>query len=84
MNQVPVRGAFIRTRYDRFYQLALLLRAVGDVLLLMSPLVVRTNGGEYMNKVRLKTAAQWLVELLAREALRAALHWVLNLLKQDG
>jgi hypothetical protein len=37
-----------------------------------------------MNKVRLKTAAQWLVELLAREALRAALHWVLNLLKQDG
>ena len=61
-----------------------ILRAVGDVLLLMSPLVVRTNGGEYMNKVRLKTAAQWLVELLAREALRAALHWVLNLLKQDG
>jgi len=37
-----------------------------------------------MNKVRLKTAAQWLVELLAREARRAALHWVLNLLKQDG
>ncbi len=37
-----------------------------------------------MNKVRLKTAAQWLVELLARKALRAALHWVLNLLKQDG
>ncbi len=37
-----------------------------------------------MSKIRIKTAAQWLVELLAREALRAALHWVLNLLKQDG
>ena len=61
-----------------------ILRAVGDVLLLMSPLEVKTNGGEYMSKSRIKTAAQWLVELLAREALRAALHWVLNLLKQDG
>ena len=37
-----------------------------------------------MSKVRIKTAAQWLVELLAREALRAGLHWVLNLLKQNG
>ena len=37
-----------------------------------------------MSKARIKTAAQWLVELLARAALRAALHWVLNLLKQDG
>jgi len=37
-----------------------------------------------MSKARIKTAAQWLGELLAREALRAALHWVLNLLKQDG
>jgi len=50
----------------------------------MSPFTVRTNGGEYMSKARIKTAAQWWVELLAREALRAALHWVLNLLKQDG
>ena len=61
-----------------------ILRAVGDVLLLMSPFTVRTNGGEYMSKARIKTAAQWLVELLAREALREALHWVLNLLKQNG
>jgi len=37
-----------------------------------------------MSKTLIKTAAQWWVELLAREALRAALHWVLNLLKQDG
>ena len=37
-----------------------------------------------MSKARIKTAAQWLVELLAHEALREALHWVLNLLKQDG
>ena len=33
-----------------------------------------------MSKTRIKTAAQWWVD----EALRAALHWVLNLLKQDG
>ena len=37
-----------------------------------------------MNQARIKTAAQWLVELLAREALRAALHWIFNILKQDG
>ena len=61
-----------------------MLRAAVGVLMFMSPLEVRTNGGEYMSKVRIKTAAQWLVELLAREALRAALHWVLNLIKQDG
>lgn len=35
-----------------------------------------------MGKARIKTAAQWLVGLLTREALREVLHWVFNLLKQ--
>lgn len=37
-----------------------------------------------MSKARIKTAAQWFIELFALEALRAALRWILNFLEQDN
>lgn len=37
-----------------------------------------------MSKTRIKNLAQLLIKLFVLEALRAALNWVFNLLKQNG
>ena len=61
-----------------------MLRAAVDPLVHIVSLNNKQRTEVNMNQARIKTAAQWLVELLAREALRAALHWIFNILKQDG